>query len=207
MDNPHLAGYIHTYRLEKDDVYAPPEGWWDLLRPGPALRAMKNLKQLHIEVDHDTVPNDILDGCPFQLLSFSWNGFLPMETEAGFLRFLATQWDLRRLGSIIRYSDFNPPLDLPSCANLQHLEGDRESIEAFLPGRNVSSLVWVPKRGDPTTPFQHLSREFGLIEILSLQTIYGFATISAFDDLIQNLQNLQYLELADSVSHSPIIVQ
>jgi hypothetical protein len=130
-----------------------------------------------------------------------------METEAGFLRFLATQWDLHHLRSIIRWNEFNGPLDLPGCAKIRHLEGDRASVETFLPGRNISSLVWIPKRGDPTTTVQHLSRELGLVESLSLQTTYGFSILSVFSDLIQTLQNLQYLELLTSVSRSSIIIQ
>jgi hypothetical protein len=205
MENPHLTKYIHTFRFY---VYAPfdHDGCWDLLRPGPALRAMKNLKELYIQAGHNKVPDDILDNCPFQLLSCSFGGFPPTHTLRLFLRFLATQHDLRHLRSIIPWYDLDiGPLDLPGCTKLQHIEGSGRSMMTFLRGRNISSLVWIHTPADRPS-FQCLSRELGLLKKLSFQLPNFAESLEVLDNLVRNLQNLQYLELGISVSR-PVTIQ
>jgi hypothetical protein len=162
---------------------------------------MRDLKELHIEGFHDnTVPKDILTDCPFQLLSFSWTNQLPASTLKNVLRFLETQRDIRHLGSKIAWDPCSVPLALPTCEALEHLEGDRGAIETFLPGRKVTSLVWIPSWGDPTDDIRHLEKEFAALQKVSFYTTFGSGHIVGFDVVASYLQNLWYLELSTFAS-------
>ena len=194
---PYLTRHIHAYHIGQLGTYAPRKDSWDLLRPGPALSAMRNLKSLHIRVIHRNIVQDILTDCPFQLVSFSW--ILPLETGR-LLQFLATQGSIRCLSSRISMDTFSGPLAVPVCENLEQLEGDRGSIETFLPGRRITSLVWIPSWGDSTSGVEHLANEFGAIQNLTFHTSFGRKHVVGFNTIVPYLKNLQCLELSTFVS-------
>jgi hypothetical protein len=197
---PELTRHIHAYHIEQLATYLPRKDSWDLLRPGPALSAMRNLKSLHINVFHGNIAEDILIDCPFQLVSFSWIFHAKTGRPGRLLEFLATQRDIRFLGSRIQKDLFNSPLALPACENLEQLRGDRGSIETFLPGRRVTSLIWIPGWGDSTDGIKHLAKEFGAIQSLTFHTSYGSQHVVGFNTVVPHLQNLQFLELSTFVS-------
>ncbi|KIM44161.1 hypothetical protein M413DRAFT_25620 [Hebeloma cylindrosporum] len=172
---PYLTRHIHTYHIEQLGTYSPREDSWDLLRPGPALSAMRNLKNLHIKAFHGNIADDILLDCPFQLVSFSWI----FHVETG------------RIGRLL-----DGLLALPACDNLEHLRGDRGSIETFLPGRSVTSLIWIPGWGDSTDDINLLAKEFGEIQDLTFHTSYGSQHVVGFNTVAPYLKNLQCLELS-----------
>jgi hypothetical protein len=197
---PDLTRYIHGYHIEQLTTYLPREDSWDLLRPGPALFAMRNLKHLHIKVFHENMAEDILIDCPFQLVSFSWIFHVATGKLGRILEFLATQRDIRCLGSSIPKILFTSPLALPACEHLEQLRGDRGSIETFLPGRRVTSLIWIPSWGDSTGGIEHLTKEFGAIQNLTFHASYGSRHVVGFNTVVPHLQNLQCLELSTFVS-------
>jgi len=110
-------------------------------------------------------------------------------------RGVSAVWDLKSLGI-----PFGVPLALPACEALEHLEGDCGAIEMFLPGREVTPLVWTPSWGDPTDDIQHLKKEFDALQKLSFHTTFGSRHIVGFAIIAPYLQNLWYLESSTFVS-------
>ena len=125
-------------RISYRATYLPREDSWDLLRPGPALSAMRNLKNLHIKVFHENIAEDILINCPFQLVSFLWIFHVAIGRLRRILEFLANQRDIRCLGSSIPKVLFTGPLALPAC---EHLEQEAIVAPSRFPSRSQGYIT------------------------------------------------------------------
>jgi hypothetical protein len=87
------------------------------------------------------------------------------------------------LGSRIPKVLFSSPLALPACENLEQLRGDRGSIQIFLPGRRVTSLIWIPSWRDSTGDIKHLAKEFSAIQNFTFHS-YGSQRIVGFNTVV-----------------------
>jgi hypothetical protein len=112
------------------------EPLWELTCRG--LNAMVNLKHLVFSAFHDSPCAQILRGCTFRLEILKWGNFRDAEQ---LLEFLPTQTDLRILEVMLSSPELNTS-DI--CPRLQVLHGDQGAMDAFLPGRTITSLKWSP---------------------------------------------------------------
>ncbi|KAJ3507979.1 hypothetical protein NLJ89_g6006 [Agrocybe chaxingu] len=194
--NPSLAKYVHSYALAYAQMVAPPVQHTAPLAPGPALDAMVNLEHLDLTL-YRRIPNNFLEGCPFQLESFSW-----IDCAFGWEKiysFFQTQKKLRKLEFDASDGvDVVHSFPLPACPNLEYLRSTPDFIQAALPGRNITILGFVVMEEEIELNFDHLSKELSQIKALSfLATPESPRFSSISKDLYKNLQ---YLEMfpADS---------
>ena len=149
-----LALLVEEYHLF-DLLHKEP--FWELTSRG--LQGMVNLKILRFRTFlGDQVSAQLLHGCTFQLEVFEWNNRNHDDVEQ-VLVFLRTQPHLRMLKILWK----RPELDISGiCPRLQVVHGDRSTINAFLPGRHLTSLKWTPSKEELllNDSMDHLSEEF-----------------------------------------------
>jgi len=180
-----LASLVDEYRrfnllgMERQE-----DPLWGLTCRG--LQAMINLKILRFRPCIDQPSAEILYGCTFQLEVFEWTG---LDDEELILEFLQTQPQLHSLSVFWK----RPDLDTSGiCPRLQVLHGDRSTINAFLPGRRLTSLQWTPtEKGLLNDSIDHLSEEFQHIRFLSFG---GYLGRPRLDLLIRHLRAVEVLE-------------
>ena len=152
------------------------------------LQAMVNLKHLRLRTWSDHASGQILHGCTFQLEVFEWNN---PNGIVQILEFLRTQPHLRFLEV-----SWKCPGSHTSgiCPRLQVLHGDQNTINAFLPGRHVSSLKWAPHPDELllNNSIDHLSEEFHHIRFFSFGGFWGRPPL---DLVIHHLRAVEVLEL------------
>jgi len=148
------------------------------------LQAMVNLKILRLRTSNHP---QSFRGCTFQLEALEWNDYPDVEHILDFLR---TQLQLRTL----RLYWKRPDLDTSGiCPRLQLLHGDRSTMNAFLPGRHVTSIKWTPSNGELLNDsVDHLSREFNHIRFFSVGGWWGHHRLNI---LIPHLGAVEVFEL------------
>jgi len=149
---------------------------------------MVNLKILRFRTWTGQDSAQTLHGCTFQLEVFEWNN---REYVDQILEFLRTQPHLR----ILKVCWGRPELDTSGiCPRLQVLHGDRNTINAFLPGRPVTSLKWTPNAEELqfSDSIDHLSEEFHHIRFFSLGGTFSWPRL---DLVIHHLRAVEVLEL------------
>jgi len=133
------------------------EPLWELTCRG--LNAMVNLKHLFFGAVNGLPCAQILRGCTFHLEILKWENYRDAEQ---LLQFLPTQTDLRILGVTWSHPELNTS---GICPKLQVLHGDQITMDAFLPGRTITSLKWSPELEElridapiytPPQEFRHL---------------------------------------------------
>jgi len=153
------------------------------------LQAMVNLKILRLHTWDGRASAQIFHGCTFQLEVLEWNN--PEDVEQ-ILEFLQTQPQLRTL----RVFWIPPELDTSRiCPRLQVLHGDRNTINAFLPGHRITSLKWTPNKeevGLDDGSIDHLAEEFHHIRFFSLGGAFSGPRL---DLVIPHLRAVEVLEL------------
>ncbi|KAF8966088.1 hypothetical protein BDZ97DRAFT_1993904 [Flammula alnicola] len=207
LNNLSLARYVHKFRLEEPEyniIFDYPAlvetlqsnhvqnqvARFQQLQGG--LRSMVNLKELSIEtdkVDRWKVLNDFAGSGAPQLDKFRWMGNKPLSSSSSLQElsaFLARQPRLRQLETELNNRVSKERLPLPICADLQVLMGNRGAVEAILPGRKVSVLVWKPG---------HLSKELRALKVLSLHYLGWFGSMAPVHEMAKHLHTLRYLEL------------
>jgi len=182
-----LASLVEEYHqfdlLGRVDLHEP---LWGLTWRG--LQAMVNLKILLFRSWYGHPSGQILHGCTFQLEVFKWES---CDDEEWLLEFLINQSHLHTL----KVDWKRPALDTSGiCPGLQVLHGDRNTMNAFLPGRHVVSLKWTPNRDELAfdTSMDHLSEEFNHIRFF---TFGGFWGRPRLDFVIRHLRAVEVLEL------------
>ena len=173
----HQFGLLNSERQE--------EPFWGLTCRG--LQAMVNLKILRIRTWNGHASAQIFHGCTFQLDAFEWKNRGDVDQ---ILEFLQTQPHLRTLRVYWKH----PELDTSGiCPRLQVLHGDRNTINAFLPGRRLTSLKWTPnKEEQPHESIDHLSEEFHNILFFSFGGYWGRPRL---DLVVPHLRAVEVLEL------------
>jgi len=152
------------------------------------LQAMVNLKILRFRIFLGQASAEILHGCTFQLEVFEWNN---RDDEELVLEFLQTQPRLRTLRVVWKRAE----LDTSGiCPRLQVLHGDLFTINAFLPGRRVTSLKWTPSIDELPLhdSIDHLSEEFQQIRFFSFGGAGGRPRL---DLVIRHLRAVEVLEI------------
>ena len=182
-----LAPLVKEYHLF--DLVYKVEPFWGLTRRG--LQAMVNLKILRFcTLRGEKVSAEILHACTFQLEVFQWNNRDHDDTEQ-VSAFLQTQPHLR----ILSVFWHGPDLGISGiCPRLQVLHGDQYTINAFLPGRRITSLKWTPNEEELllNDPVDHLSEEFHYIRFFSFGGLRGR---SRLDLVIPHLRAVEVLEI------------
>ncbi|CAA7264574.1 unnamed protein product [Cyclocybe aegerita] len=173
---------------------------------------MTNLKELFIKVGQD-YPQDILEGCPFKLHSFSWYHEIEGADFANLRSFLDEQDELRHLQADWTYQAHgigpSKPVVLPPsvCPKLDQLTGNHGIIEMVLPHRRLRTLVWDTLLGDPKTSFKHLAKELSHIEAFSCYESPNTMT-PPLSEYIPYFQNLKFCQLyLDRASELEVVYQ
>ncbi|KAJ3499486.1 hypothetical protein NLJ89_g10097 [Agrocybe chaxingu] len=213
LNNPHLATYLISCTIRCDHESPAPldHPACSILRPGPVLASMTNLKELFIKVGED-YPPDMLESCPFKLYSFSWYHEIEGADFANLASFLDEQDELRHLQADWTYhphgtGSSKPAVLLPSvCPKLEQLNGNHGIIEMVLPHRKLRTLVWDTLWGDPRTSFKHLAKEFSHLEAFSCYESPNTMKppLSEYTPYFQNLKFCHlYLVVRSLPSHNP----
>jgi hypothetical protein len=130
-----LAWYVEEFQqFELLDTEHQQEPLWELTCRG--LNAMVNLKYLLFQALNSLPCAHILRGCTFRLEILRWQND---RDEEQLLEFLTTQPNLRILGVTWTIPTLNTS---GICPVLQVLHGNQRAIDAFLPGRSITSLKW-----------------------------------------------------------------
>ncbi|KAF8968493.1 hypothetical protein BDZ97DRAFT_353223 [Flammula alnicola] len=181
---------LHVVAYAQENVADPGTDLWDLLCYG--LQEMKNLKHLRFRARGGVASAHILRGCSFQLESLYWGcnsdekelarNVLPLQPN---MKQLRVKWNEQKKVSPLR----------STCPGLVSLAGDRGVIEAFLPGRKITTLTWIPDLDDSTTKIAHLSDQLNRLRFLSFG---GYFERPKLDLIVDHLQALEVLELLGS---------
>ncbi|KAF8967271.1 hypothetical protein BDZ97DRAFT_1916884 [Flammula alnicola] len=190
------ATLVHAYSQEG----VPNQGkrqLWSLLCRG--LKEMNNLKHLSLRATLLNGSAGSLSGCSFQLESFDCHGSHVEEEEM--VTFLSTQRNLKQL-NIEWHELWDNVAILPSaCPALQLLCGNRGAIEAFLPGKLVTSLAWIPHPSDSIFSIDHLAPSFNHLRALSYG---GSFKRPRLELIVGHLQSLEVLKVADPCSEAGV---
>ena len=176
-----LVEEYHQFNVNHREYHEP---FWRLTCRG--LQAMVNLKIFRFRMFAYEASAEIFHGCTFQLEVLHWSN----DGELIF-DFLQTQPQLHTLRVYWRH----PELDTSGiCPGLQVLDGDLSTINAFLPGRRVTSLIWTPNKEERllNDSIDHLSEKFQHIRFFSFGGTWGRPR---FDRVIGHLRAIEVLEL------------
>ncbi|KAF4622247.1 hypothetical protein D9613_009604 [Agrocybe pediades] len=163
---------------------------WNLLRS--ALKKMINLKILHFGEQNRKPAGDLILHAPFQLKKLSWHS----ENDDEIMRIiLHQQKDLRVLHLMCK--ERTKPYDVATCPNLNSLVGNRHTISAFLPGRAVVNLSWLPdfSTSDPGS-IKGMEMEFSRIKVLSLGGYLSRPSLMLIAHVLQSVEVLQLVAWA-----------
>ena len=206
LHHPHLAQHIHQYVLEQRiNVRHAPAHIQVLCPENAAYAKLVNLKKLHITIYRGQLES-MLSDAPFQLDTLVWDDFAesPLSSAKFCETFLVKQTRIRRLK--IDFGLKIPPIQLPSCRNLEYLESDFPGLQALMPARKVASLVWLVRGVDCHIRPRSLDC---LAQVFGHLTVLAFAEVSInvidFPDAIiahltEHLGQLKYLQIPLQVS-------
>ncbi|KAJ3747279.1 hypothetical protein DFH05DRAFT_791409 [Lentinula detonsa] len=146
IDCPRVARYVNSYRFEIDwrTNLDSDHIFWKLLPQ--ALHAMGNLKILQFRTHGGMPINGLLDGCTFQLEYCHWHCH---SDEMQMQAFLQTQRKLKCLSLGGWDTSFSAPSNHSEQPDLREVTGCYGVIHAFLPGRDITHVRWVPDLDDP----------------------------------------------------------
>ena len=182
-----LAQYVEEFQqFELLDTEHQQEPLWDLTCRG--LNAMVNLKYLLFQALNILPCAHILHGCTFRLEILRWQND---RDEEQLLEFLTSQPNLRILGVMWTIAT----LDTSGiCPELRVLHGSQRAIDAFLPGRSITSLKWlaVLKELRIDAPKYSPPQEFHLLRYFSYGGYLGRPLI---DVVTPHLPVLEVFEL------------
>jgi len=187
-----LASLVEEYRqFDLLDAKHQQEPLWGLTCRG--LQAMVNLKVLCFCAMHGHPSSQILRGCSFQLEVFRWVRWESRDDAGRLLEFLSTQPSLRVLA--VEWMA-GPELNtLGICPGLQVLHGNQGLLNAFLPGRRITSLMWSPAFQESHSGLfknPKYPQEFHCIRYFSYGGFLGRAPLSV---VLSHLRVLEVLEL------------
>ncbi|KAF8967382.1 hypothetical protein BDZ97DRAFT_548384 [Flammula alnicola] len=162
---------------------------------------MNNLKHLSLRATLLNGSAGSLSGCSFQLESFDCRGSHVEEDEM--VTFLSTQRNLKQL-SIEWHDLWDNVAILPSaCPALQLLCGNRGAIEAFLHGKLITSLAWIPHPSDSISSIDHLAPNFNHLRALSYG---GSFKRPRLELIVGHLQSLEVLKVSDPSSEELLLL-
>ncbi|KAF8968530.1 hypothetical protein BDZ97DRAFT_1969332 [Flammula alnicola] len=185
------ATLVHAYSQEGVSNQGK-QRLWSLLSRG--LKEMINLQHLCLRASLLDGYAGSLSGCSFQLESFDCRGSHMEEEEIS--TFLSTQRNLKQLN--IEWRETSNVALLPSaCPALQLLRGNRGAIEAFLPGKLIASLAWIPHPSDSISSIDHLAPYLNHLRTLSYG---GSFKRPRLELIVGHLQSLEFLKVVDPAS-------
>ncbi|KDR84354.1 hypothetical protein GALMADRAFT_206014 [Galerina marginata CBS 339.88] len=165
-----------------------------------AMKQMKNLKTLFLEtMQIDSFPGFPGD-YPFRLEGLNCGGSYSESNRLS--NFLQFQPKLKWLH--VEWSEFEA-VQVPSstCPELTFLHGNRGAIEAFLPGRPITSLAWDPHPLDSFDRIDYLSVSLRKIQALC----YGGQFIGPDLNLvIHHLPSIKELHLLSQIPKLRILL-
>jgi hypothetical protein len=179
---------VHSYSQDGPD-FVGKRRLWNLL--SQAFKIMHNLTHLSIRPSFLTGAPDEIQQWSFQLRSLDCRGGLEVRQVVS--DFLGAQPGLRRLG--VDWASSSPTLmTLSVCPALEMLRGNRAIIERLLPGRHITSLVWIPHL-DPSNPIDHLASSLNYLRALSFG---GSTSRPSLNFLVCHLRALEVLKLVNA---------
>ena len=157
---------------------------------------MVNLKVLKFRALNGQPSAEILRGCTFQLRSLVWEN---RGDKDHLSEFLLSQHNLQRL-DIDWAEDKLDLIPRSCCPQLHVLCGDRGALETFLPGREITSLDWMPQplflySSHRIHSFKHILPYLSRIRFLSFGDYYPRPSES-IDSIIGSFPCVEVLKLA-----------
>ncbi|KAF8889416.1 hypothetical protein CPB84DRAFT_1447358 [Gymnopilus junonius] len=198
----HLAALVRTYHLQVAKVCIlsanAQREFSDLIRS--ALRSMVNLCRLWLDLPSSVMRPDpfIFDHCSFQLESLQ---ITQTQTTHELTAFLGTQRRLRELS--VNLDNSVQPVPAAVCPHLEVLQGNRNTMNALLPRRQIKTLIYDPDTYEMNEPVSHLSEPLDHLLVLSLG---GFYLRPSLHILTSFLRSLEYLELVSLHGRSTLSV-
>lgn len=156
------------------------------------LHAMECLENLSFHSTSDDSIARVLLEAPFQLRRFSWVSVRDLDEEL-VLQFLSRQSQLQDLEVFLHCTSilsYNVPAQ--TCPRLSVLRGSRASVNAFLPNRPITTLVWLPEFEECCDPLYDLHGPFSRLRVLQLGGKWMRPRITS---LAMHLTVLEVLEL------------
>ncbi|KAG7443033.1 uncharacterized protein BT62DRAFT_935355 [Guyanagaster necrorhizus] len=152
-----------------------------------AFLALVELKYLGFRTLGGSSAAQVLTGCTFQLEELDWDCSCD---EHLLINFLSTQKSLQSFASCWDPSHIPPPPDIVPF--LTSLRGRYGLIQAFLPGRKITNLDWIPDIDDPDPDMALLADSLANIHTM---TFGGYFTRPNLSTIAQYLTQVTNLEL------------
>ena len=192
--NPQLSLYVHEYHSYNIiDYHENPQ--WNLLKHG--LEKMINLKELSFRAIGGHPSCDLLENCTFQLDRLTWWN----QWDVSMTPFLAGQSRLTYLSiNCALGTEFSPNV----CPNLKELKGNIGTLNAFLPGRSITTVDWTSV--SPTLVDEERIGISRLVanshsELKKLRTLtMRKPSQTHYSDLADHLQSIETLMIRNSSS-------
>ncbi|KAE9400426.1 hypothetical protein BT96DRAFT_992940 [Gymnopus androsaceus JB14] len=158
-----------------------------------AFRAMVNLKVLQFRTNGGMPMGRPLDGCSFQLEQCLWRCH---SDEEHMISFLPTQRKLRNL-DLGGWDDTRFSAPICEQPDFRELTGYYGVVRAFLPGRNITHVGWIPDLDDPMDVSEGLDI-VGLapsLRKLRFLKFGGYFARPHLRNISDHLESLAFLEL------------
>jgi hypothetical protein len=184
--NRRLASYVRVYHSRYIVDYYKKVPMWNLLYQ--ALRCMDGLKVLYLQMYGGYDLAELLLDVPFRLEKLSWAN---LSDGGKMVTVLEQQQDLKYLYLESQVGATFSPM---CCPNLKILGGNRDTLEALLPGRRVENVDWVPQLEDDTGigGMSQIKAELGRLKVLSFG---GYFARPDFGHIVDYLERLEQLEV------------
>ncbi len=164
-----------------------------------ALMNMPNLRSFAFRsTGGKPAARSMLSACPFQLKEFDWGCH---GDEKDLLVFLGTQHSLK-IVNIDSWDASRYGVPLTLTPEIVSLSGPYGTIAAFLPGRMISQVDWIPDLDDPEPDGELLGNALRQLQMLSFGGYFMRPNLSSIADY---LADLRFLELRGIQVTSPIL--
>ncbi|TFK35703.1 hypothetical protein BDQ12DRAFT_737413 [Crucibulum laeve] len=196
--SPRLARLVEKYSLVNPRIIedTTKESFFQLLSIG--LQEMTNLKHLNFREYSGQPSAHILRNCVFQLESLDWGCHSESEIDV----FLSGQKALRRLS--IEWDAAKLSIPLTACPNLVSLSGGCRTIEAFMPGRQITSLHWIPELYGSTLVVDSIRNEFARLINFSFGGYFRRPHLAIVAPYLKSLEILELITLSVHFLHIPL---
>ncbi|KAF9049611.1 hypothetical protein BDZ89DRAFT_1057492 [Hymenopellis radicata] len=189
---PRVGSLVETFKISMNYPIKPLESAALIALVSQALMNMPNLRSFAFRTTGgQPAARSILSACPFQLEEFNWGCH---GDEKDLLAFLETQHSLRVVTidswDASRFGWDSVPLSV--TPEIVSLSGRYGTIAAFLPGRRISQVDWVPDLDDPEPDGELLGSALRHLQTLSFG---GYFMRPDLSSIAEYLADLRYLEL------------